>query len=609
VKKKILWMLLSFFLVASLVLASCAKEEVVEEEEEEEEEEAVVEEEEEEEEEEPAVGEPQYGGSLTMFIMSGSDPATADVHTGLYPAMVFTMPVLDCPLVGDFEKYGPRGSGEYEFQCWANIPAKYSKGALAESWEISGSEIVLHIRPGVYWAAYGKEHVMPVREVTAEDIAFSLNRFVNDSPAAGVPGWLWTVNGGFIDSIYATDSTVVIETSRFRANWKDELVSTWCSSIYPPEVTETDLSDWNNLVGTGPFMVKEYVVGSAMYYERNPSYWGTTIINGKEWELPFIDELVYAIIPDESTLIASLRTGKIDLIWSVRALFEETLAQTTPELVKKRVLDKPHVIALNMQSEILANKDVRRALMIATDREAINKAVFGPGGDWNTFPIASLVPDVYTPIDELPASTQELLVYDEAKAKRILIDAGYPDGFSLKMILSAAVPVRIDIASMVKEYWEAIGVTLNMDVMEATAFTRLLWGSGAAGTPGVVADVPYDCLIQSDADHAAAFLGLANSFTASGRNFANYYDEYFTTQFELALSTVDEAEQNVILKELNVIGLDSAAYVPIGSPSSLRYWWPWVKNYYGEKDCGVFYMGPLIAVIWIDQDLKAEMGY
>ncbi|GAJ08676.1 unnamed protein product, partial [marine sediment metagenome] len=252
-----------------------------------------------------------------------------------------------------------------------------------------------------------------------------------------------------------------------------------------------------------------------------------------------------------------------------------------PELVKKSVLDKPVVIALNMHSEILAKKDVRRALMIATDRETINRAVYGLGGDPNTFPIASLVPAVYTPIDELPASAQELLVYDQAKAKRILVDAGYPEGFSLKMILSAATLPYIDIASMVKEHWAAIGVTLNLDIMEATAFTRLLWGSGAAGAVGTGAEVDYDCLIQSDAPHNAPFRGLGNSFTASGRNFANFYDEDFTAQYELALLTIDDAEQSAILKKLNVIGLDSAAYIPIGSPSSLRYWWPWVKNYYG----------------------------
>ena len=60
-------------------------------------------------------------------------------------------------------------------------------------------------------------------------------------------------------------------------------------------------------------------------------------------------------------------------------------------------------------------------------------AGFGPGGDWNTYPIASIVPDVHTPINELPASAQELLVYDPVEAKRMLVDAGkYGEGQGIR---------------------------------------------------------------------------------------------------------------------------------------------------------------------------------
>ncbi|GAI82457.1 unnamed protein product, partial [marine sediment metagenome] len=128
--------------------------------------------------------------------------------------------------------------------------------------------------------------------------------------------------------------------------------------------------------------------------------------------------------------------------------------------------------------------DVRRALMIAIDREAVHRAVFGPGGDMNTYPQAYLVPDVWTPPDELPASVQETLVYDPVEARRILVNAGYPEGeeaFILKFIANSLSLDFIDMASMVKEYWADIGVTLTMETMEPTAYTRLLWGSGEAG--------------------------------------------------------------------------------------------------------------------------------
>ena len=356
-------------------------------------------------------------------------------------------------------------------------------------------------------------------------------------------------------------------------------------------------------------MVKEYVSGSAMTFERNPNYWDTTTINGKEYEIPFIDELVFPIIPDESTRVAALRTGEIDIHWAVLSRYKDSLARTSPELKVYSRLLRPPVIALNMRRPFLSEREVRRALSIAIDREAINEAVLGPGGVMYVHPVApSLVPDVATPFEELPASTQELYVYDPVKARQILVDAGYPEGFSLKMLLSSTNLTGIDIASMAKENWEAIGVTLTIETMEPTAFTRLLWGAGTAGSKEGL-DADYDCTIQSDWGPDAPFDAMYSGFCPSGRNFAQFYDKDFIARYAEAKQKVDEVEQFPILRDLNLIALDSAAYIGVGAPVALRYWWPWVKNYYGEFDAGCFDTGPIFARIWIDQDLKAEMGY
>ncbi|GAJ14714.1 unnamed protein product, partial [marine sediment metagenome] len=75
------------------------------------------------------------------------------------------------------------------------------------------------------------------------------------------------------------------------------------------------------------------------------------------------------------------------------------------------------------------------------------------------------------------------MVYDPVEARRILVNAGYPEGeeaFILKFIANSLSLDFIDMASMVKEYWADIGVTLTMETMEPTAYTRLLWGSGEA---------------------------------------------------------------------------------------------------------------------------------
>ena len=75
---------------------------------------------------------------------------------------------------------------------------------------------------------------------------------------------------------------------------------------------EVDADAWDSAVGTGPFILSKYVEGAYVMYDRNPDYWLTTTIDGKEYELPFIDTVIYPIIPDESTQIAALRTAQLD---------------------------------------------------------------------------------------------------------------------------------------------------------------------------------------------------------------------------------------------------------------------------------------------------------
>ncbi|GAI02630.1 unnamed protein product, partial [marine sediment metagenome] len=81
----------------------------------------------------------------------------AGKHASRLPRPTFNL------MMGDLDKYGARGTGEYLFPETGGTPLRYYKGSLAESWDVTADRIIFHIRPGVLWAAYGKEHVMEVR--------------------------------------------------------------------------------------------------------------------------------------------------------------------------------------------------------------------------------------------------------------------------------------------------------------------------------------------------------------------------------------------------------------------------------------------------------------
>jgi peptide/nickel transport system substrate-binding protein len=172
------------------------------------------------------------------------------------------------------------------------------------------------------------------------------------------------------------------------------------------------------------------------------------------------------------------------------------------------------------------------------------------------------------------------------------------------MVIRAGFPDRVDAATAIKEYWKAVGVTLNIEIMESTAYAARLWGSGKAGAPGVNPDVLYDCLIDNNLPNNSAIDAIYGAFTPSGYNFANYYDEVFMKDFNTATATVDEAKRNAILKQLSLKGYAATTVISLGAPASYSVWQPWVKNFNGEAEAATFCRGPITARMWIDESLK-----
>ncbi len=501
-KKKILWMFLSFLLVAALVLASCGPAEVVGEQEEEEEEEEEPVGEEEEEEEEPAVGVPQYGGTLIMILEWITDIGedawdTSTWWTG-YGARHLGSPYLPFLLVGDIEKFGPRGTNEYSFEGLQWVPEKYLKGSMAESWEWTDpSTLVFHIRPGVYWAADGKEHVMESREFTAYDVEFSMNRMMKSFIDLGDESLL------YIDSITAPDRyTVVIKTNKFYAKWFWHFGSGWLGPIHPEEVVEAGAGDWRNAVGTGPFILTDHVSGSQVTLVRNPNYWDTTIIDGEEYELPFIDKLIFPVIPDASTRVAALRTGALDWDTRVPLMYSESLADTCPELIQHKWLLWAGMYSFMVKQEPWTERNVRRAMMIGTDFEAIRDAI-PLDGVIHGYPLSPDHPSMYTPMDELPESARVLYSNDPDLARQMLADAGYPDGLKMTMHVDPADVDGQDIVMMLIEQYARFGVEVEMVTQE----WAILSGMCADGT---LEDCWLGSAMMATDDPYIAFWALAD---------------------------------------------------------------------------------------------------
>ncbi|GAH73803.1 unnamed protein product, partial [marine sediment metagenome] len=252
----------------------------------------------------------------------------------------------------------------------------------------------------------------------------------------------------------------------------------------PRETREAGAADWRNHFGTGPFILKDWVEGSHAIYDRNPNYWDTETINGKEYPIPFIDQLVFPWILDRSTQIAALRTGQLDLMPCVEHKYKDSLIATCPDLMYR-----PYAIGQAMEIafmhgtpggepgplpvEPFTDIRVRKAMSMAIDRQALLDALYGGEGHMVSWPVSfNYGPLMYTPLEELPPELAEWHKYDPEAAKQLLAETAYPNGFKTEMIFRAAGELERDTASMVVDYWDKhLNIECELKSMEDTALT------------------------------------------------------------------------------------------------------------------------------------------
>jgi peptide/nickel transport system substrate-binding protein len=580
-KRKAIWVVLIFLMVTSLVQASCTKSSTATQ-------------------ATPttktttnqAVGTPIYGGTLTMYTRySDHNPSgwDAPMTVDLSAAAIWANPFEEWLTRGDINTYGPRGNKQYGFNTWEIVPEQFLTGELATAWEIApdGSNITFHIRQGVMWTG-NKNIGMAARELVAADVASAEQRNIT-RPGFG-PSFSW------LKSIAATDKyTVVWTLNSYFANWPWRFgCCTAMGVIYPPEVVTAGPDNWKNQVGSGPFILTDYVEGSGATYTKNPNYWGKVVISGKSYQLPFIDTLVYPVIADASTRLAALRTGKVDWDPEVGQLNSSTLTQSSPDLLQQKYLSNTiYYLRINrLKSQSLSNLQVRQALMIGTDLTSIAKLVYG-GGEIQDWPFGSNVPG-YTPLDQLPASQKQLYTYNPTLAKQMIADAGYPNGFKM-VIDSGTDSTSQDISSALVSNWAQIGVTATITSLDSTALNVLInnvtYPDSLLTTYGV--GNPFTTLNVARSD-------VANPVYKPG-------ELGFDAMYAQAMATVDPVKRTALIKDFGLALMNDVAVIPFANSNFLNCYWPWIKNYYGELETGYYNDMPMIKQMWLDQNLKKTL--
>lgn len=541
------------------------------------------------------VEKPQYGGVLRVDAqgLTFGDTLAMDPALGASNSHRVIGLIHERLGIGDWAK-GPAGTNEISFKHVSWFGLQYGKGHLAESWEQpDDTTVIVHIRKGIH---YQNKPPANGRELNAEDVAYCFNRYIK------TPGAPMDMRS-YLLSVTATDKWTV----------EFKLKSPYCEAlreilygrvyIYPPELVQTGIDRWQNHSGTGPFMLVDYVVGSAFTFEKNPNYWCTDeIIPGNR--LPYVDTVTALIITDKATKMAALRTGKLDLTTTESDMTPDQaieMRKTNPELKYSQAYaaDVRPLVHVRCDEPPFNNLKVRQALCMAINYQEIVNTYFRGEAIILSAPVWPEWKDLYVPIEEMPADIKELYSYNPTKAKQLLSEAGYPNGLQVEFLVTNVQDI-MERAQILQQYWKAVGIDAKITVQEFSALLSRLWA------------------MPKDYHGIAAFSGgvtgavtiLNWSTTSHTYNWPCYYDPAYDAKVADLMRTMDGQEQNKKIKELVQYQYRNCIELRFPMAYTYHFWCPWLKGYDGELCIGgVMGLEPIYARLWIDQAVKKSRGY
>jgi peptide/nickel transport system substrate-binding protein len=539
----------------------------------------------------------QYGGTLTYLDRTPTlNPMTWDIEDWNWKHGYDTGFFMEHLLMGDLQK-GPRGTKKFSFQSNAWIPPDVLRGELLEKWEVKKNplQLIFKLRKGVMWQE--KPGIMKAREFVADDVVYAITRLKNSKKA--IPLYM-----DFIGKMETPDKyTVVINMPEYKVDWWYSMGWGYYDGIQAPEQEKAPggPKKWENACGTGPYMLTDYKESHSQIYTKNPKYWDSETIGGKKYKLPFTDKVVMQIIKDEATQIASLRTGKLDLMLSMNWKHVDGLKKSNPQLQWSRWLyTDNYSVALRMDQKPFNDIRVRQAVNLAINKKEIIDSFYGGNAVLHTYPFPPSFTDVYTPVEKLTPAARELFTYNPEKAKKLLAEAGYPNGFTFKAQVYSGSQSGMDLASMVVAYLAKIGVTLVLEPLDyPNHLSRMTKKNHSEG-------------YFFSNDQGTPFAGIRKNFlTGQTWNPHMMSDPYVDKTWSETVENpkLTDKQALAVMKKLSVYITEQAPCIILPTPYSYTAWWPWVKNYHGELRVGAHRAAPIISRIWIDQELKKKMGY
>jgi peptide/nickel transport system substrate-binding protein len=505
---------------------------------------------------------PKRGGTLTRA--SAWDPPMLDPRmtqsVGLYQFAGLTSNRLVRYTFAD-EASGPGDMG--------------LKGDLAESWSASPDHRIwtFKLRQGVKW-----QNVPPLngRELTSADIKYCFEAYAKEG--------VQTFNFKEIEGIETPDKYTVRLHMQTPNVFVPQALAEPIAVIFSREVLEEDGDLKKRLIGTGPFILKEHTRKVRVVLSRNPDYYD----KGR----PYVDEYIILSTPDAATRTAAFRTGQADFIHVASPSEVEVLRKTNPNLVAQSYHNTltPFGVAMAQDKPPFNDVRVRRAIAMAIDRQKQVDTVFEGHGilGWG-------VPYIYYQ-DKAPTAAQfgPWWQYKPADAKKLLAEAGHPNGFSTTLFYYEYFP---QMTSQVQLVQSDLKKNLNIDVkitkMDYTTYY------------GRYADLKWEGLSWGfQSGHAVGIDERTYQYmhSKSTKNFFRVNDPQIDELSTKLRQTPDQKEQRAITKKIVDREFDQVARLWMPYDNGFLVFQPHMRNGAAlalRRSDG--YGSPHMTRVWLDK--------
>jgi len=479
---------------------------------------------------------PKYGGTIIIGILTDVTHLNPAISTSYY------IDTVSGQIYNSLM--------EYDYKTLEPVPE------LAKSWDISedGLTYTFHLEEDVYWH--------DGEPFTSEDVKFTFEEITIPFHPRGAATF------GGITFEAPDEHTFVMKLENSYAPLINYF-TLWYVGIMPKHIYEgTDIinnpHNWEDPVGTGPFLLDEWVKGSHIKLVRNPNYWR----KGK----PYLDSVIFKIIPDTSSRLLAFENHEIDYVPLMIPNTELKRLNATEgiNVVSCGAFGSMHTIQNNLENEYLSDIRVRKAIAYAIDKDQFNELVLDDLFKVATGPLPS-TSWAYNPDVEKYEQDIEL-------ANSLLDDAGFPRGtdgnrFSLRMIIGTTgrdkgVPEMEIMRSQLSE----VGIDLQLEVYDEATTTQmvsmeqdfdmyLIAGLSTAPDPNMISGYLHSNRILKDDPIPGLY------------NVMNYNNSRVDELFELGKVETDTETRKEIYGELQEIVVDELPCYYLIEDQYFHFYW------------------------------------